>query len=97
MEIRTVNNLPSAATYDDAVRCLVAIELSKKSWIVAVNTPPSDKISRHTLRACDGKELLDLCERSGSGRELPEKRRSAMNRRPEPQRNTPRRSEAKPR
>jgi transposase len=63
MEARTVNNLPSAASHDDAVRCLVAIELSKKSWIVAVNTPLSDKISRHTLKPGDGKELLDLCER----------------------------------
>ena len=63
MEARTVNNLLSAASHDDAVGCLVAIELSKKSWIVAVNTPLSDKISRHTLKAGDGKELLDLCER----------------------------------
>jgi transposase len=62
MEARTVSNLPPAP-YDDAVRCLLAIELSKKSWIVAVNTPLSDKISRHTLEPCDGKELLDLCER----------------------------------
>ena len=63
MEARTVNNLPPAGTDDDAVRCLLAIELSKKSWIVAVNTPLSDKISRHTLKPSDGKELLDLCER----------------------------------
>src|SRR5215472_13358971 len=63
MEARTVNNLPPAGTHDDAVRCLLAIELSKKSWIVAVNTSLSDKISRHTLKPCDGKELLDLCER----------------------------------
>jgi transposase len=63
MEARTVNNLPPAGTHDDAVRCLIATELSKKSWIVAVNTPLSDKISRHTLKAGDGKELLDLCER----------------------------------
>src|SRR6516162_3606989 len=63
MEARTVNNLPPAGTDDDAVRCLIAIELSKKSWIVAVNTPLSDKISRHTLKPGDGKELLDLCER----------------------------------
>jgi hypothetical protein len=28
MEIRTVNNLPSAAAHDDAVWCLLAIELS---------------------------------------------------------------------
>ena len=63
MKARTVNNLPPAATHDDAVRCLLAIELSKKSWIVAVNTPLSDKISRYTLEACDWKGLLDLCER----------------------------------
>jgi len=63
MEARTVNNLPSAGTYDDAICCVLAIELSKKSWIVAVNTPLSDKISRHTLKPGDGKELLDLCER----------------------------------
>ena len=50
MEARTVNNLPPAAPHDDAVRCLLAIELSKKSWIVAVNTPLSDKISRYTLK-----------------------------------------------
>jgi len=58
-----VNDLLPAASQDDAVGCLVAIELSKKSWIVAVNTPLSDKISRHTLKRGDGKELLDLCER----------------------------------
>jgi transposase len=63
MEARSVNRLPPAATHDDAVRCVLAIELSKKSWIVAVNTPLADKISRHTLKPCDGKELLDLCER----------------------------------
>jgi transposase len=63
MEARTVNNLPPAGSHDDAVRCLLAIELSKKSWIVAVNTPLSDKISRYTLKPCDGRELLDLCER----------------------------------
>jgi hypothetical protein len=28
MEARTVNNLPPAAPHDDAVRCLLAIELS---------------------------------------------------------------------
>jgi len=58
-----VNNLPPAGTHDDAICCVLAIELSKKSWIVAVNTPLLDKISRHTLKPGDGKELLDLCER----------------------------------
>jgi transposase len=63
MEARSVNRLPPAGTHDDAVRCVLAIELSKKSWIVAVNTPLAEKISRHTLKPCDGKELLDLCDR----------------------------------
>ena len=55
MEARTVNNLPPAASHDDAVRCLLAIELSKKSWIIAVNTPLSDRISRYTLKPVIGK------------------------------------------
>jgi transposase len=63
MEARTVNNLPPAAPHDDAVRCLLAIELSKKSWIIAVNTPLSDKISRYTLMPCDWKGLLELIAR----------------------------------
>jgi len=62
MEARTMS-LPPAASHDDAERCLLAIELSKKSWIVAVNTPLSDKISRYTLKPCDWKELLKLSER----------------------------------
>jgi transposase len=63
MEARTVNNLPSAAAHDGAVRCFRAIELSKKSWVVAVNTPLSEKISLYKLKACDWKELLELIER----------------------------------
>jgi len=62
MEARTMS-LPPAASSDDAERCLLAIELSKKSWIVAVSTPLSDKISRYTLKPCDWKELLKLSER----------------------------------
>ena len=63
MEARTVNNPPPAASHDETVRCVLAIELSKKSWIVAVNTPLSDKVSRHTLEACDWKGLLELIAR----------------------------------
>ena len=43
MEDRTVNNLPPAN--DGTVRCLLAIELSKKNWIVAITTAPTDRIS----------------------------------------------------
>src|SRR5262245_62201698 len=72
MEARTVHNLPPAASRDGAVRCLLAMELSKKSWIVAVNTPLSDKISLYKLKPCDWKELLMLIERARTrvGQEL---------------------------
>ena len=63
MDVRTVNNLPPAAAHDEAVRCLLAIELSKKSWIVALNTPLSEKISRYRLKGCDWKGLLELIEK----------------------------------
>src|SRR5215467_11911355 len=70
MDARTVNNLPPAATHDGAVRCLMAIELSKKSWIVAVNTPPSAKISNYAVKGWQ--ELLELIDkiRIRVGREL---------------------------
>ena len=41
MDARTVNNLPPTATHDGTARCLMAIELSKKSWIIGVNTWPA--------------------------------------------------------
>jgi transposase len=63
MEARTVNALPPAATNHAAIRCLLAIELSKKSWVVAINTPLADKISRHTLPGCDWTGLLELIQR----------------------------------
>jgi transposase len=58
-----VNNPRYIASSDEPVRCLFAIELSKKSWVVGVNTPLSDKLGRYTLRACDWKGLLELMER----------------------------------
>ena len=63
MDARTVNDLPPPATHVGASRCLIAIELSKRSWVVAANTPLSEKISRYTLKACDAKGLLELIEK----------------------------------
>jgi transposase len=70
MDARTVINLSPAATHDGVVRVLIAIELSKRSWIVAVNTPLSEKISNHTVKGW--KELLELIDkiRTRVGREL---------------------------
>src|SRR6266481_3499532 len=63
MEAQTVDTLPPVAADHDPVRCLLAIEMSKKSWIVAITTALSDKISRYTLDGCDWKGLLELMER----------------------------------
>src|ERR1700720_2405972 len=63
MKAQIVDTLPPVAADHDPVRCLLAIELSKKSWIVAITTALSDKISRYTLDGCDWKGLLELMER----------------------------------
>ena len=65
MTAHTVLN-PPAAAHDVMTRCLFAIELSKTSWIVAVHTLLSDKISRYSLKGCDWKGLLALIERIGT-------------------------------
>jgi len=50
--------------FDDALaRILIAIELSKKSWIVGVQTPLKAKMSQFRLDAGDGEGLLKLIER----------------------------------
>ena len=61
MTDRTVNNLPAAA-HGEPLRCLFAFELSTMSWVIAFNTPPSEKISRRTLTGCKRKRLLELIE-----------------------------------
>jgi hypothetical protein len=70
MDAQTVTNLPPAATHDGPVRCALAIELSKKSWIIGVNTPLSEKISKYTVEGW--KELAELLDkiRTRVGREL---------------------------
>ena len=55
MEVQTVDTLSPVAADHDPVRCLLAIELSKKSWIVAITTTLSDKISQYTLMGVTGR------------------------------------------
>ena len=61
MTVRTVSNLP-AATHDETVRCLFAIELSKESWIIGFITPLSTRIGRRILSGGDWKGLLKLID-----------------------------------
>src|SRR6202030_3881742 len=61
MRVCTVNHQP-AATHGETARCLFAIELSRKSWVIGFITPLSAKISRRIWSGCDWKGLLDLIE-----------------------------------
>jgi transposase len=61
MDIHTTTPSPTSP-YCDPARIVVAIELSKKSWLVAILTPVSDKISLRTLPAGDGGALLALLD-----------------------------------
>ena len=62
MEVRLAATTSTAG--DDAVvRILIAIELSKKSWIVGANTPLKAKTSQFQLAVGDWKALLELIER----------------------------------
>ena len=71
MEARLVDTT-STERNDALARCLIAIELSKASWVVGVQTPLSNKTSQYRLTAGDWKDLLKLIERIRRqvGREL---------------------------
>src|SRR3974390_2979200 len=67
MEVR-MENTPSAGSNsagsnNDPVRCFVAIELSKSSWVLVFQPPLAPQTSRYQVKACDAKALLDLVER----------------------------------
>src|SRR5215831_2823330 len=62
MEARLVDTT-STARNDALARCLIAIELSKASWVVGVQTPLSNKTSQYRLTGGDWEGLLKLIER----------------------------------
>src|SRR5712675_2801138 len=71
MEVRLVDTTSTA--HDDAsARCLIAIELSKTSWIVGVQTPMNNRMGQYRLAGGDWEGLLKLIERIRRqvGREL---------------------------
>src|ERR1700687_781043 len=71
MEVRLVDTA-STARDDARAYCLIAIELSKTSWVVGVQTPLSGKTSQYRLTGGDWEGLLKLIERVRRqvGREL---------------------------
>ena len=53
---------PTATRPDDAI-LFVALELSRASWLVALQAPGGERITRHKLAAGASAELLELVAR----------------------------------
>src|SRR3954447_20492212 len=52
-----------ATTRPDAGRLFAALQLGKSRWLVTVDAPGSDKLSRRAVAGGDGAALLDLLAR----------------------------------
>ena len=46
------------------ITLFASLELSKSKWVVTINSPGSEKFSRHEVEGGDGAGLLDLLSRS---------------------------------
>ena len=57
---------PAAPTGAEATTLYVAIEISRKSWVVGIKSPQSEKIGLHTLGAADVAGLKTLIEQRRS-------------------------------
>ncbi|MGA8756953.1 MAG: hypothetical protein WB611_11600 [Stellaceae bacterium] len=56
----------SVDTCGAAIAVLVAIELSKLAWVLAIHDPITDKISRRRLNSGDTAALIATCEKARS-------------------------------
>src|SRR5215472_7506584 len=54
---------PTATVRGDDISMFVALELSRSTWLVAVNAPHIDKISKYRIEAGDSAALLSLLSR----------------------------------
>lgn len=48
----------------NAITLFASLELSKSTWVVTINSPGSEKFSKHVVEGGDGAGLLDLLSRS---------------------------------
>jgi transposase len=60
--VTSATAVATAARSND-ITLFVSLELSKSRWIVTVNSPGSEKFSRHSVEGGDGAGLLDLLSR----------------------------------
>ena len=48
----------------NSITLFASLELSKSKWVVTINSPGSEKFSKHVVEGGDGAGLLDLLSRS---------------------------------
>ena len=54
----------ATAAWAHDITLFASLELSKSNWVVTINSPGSEKFSRHGVEGGDGSGLLDLLARS---------------------------------
>jgi len=64
MESVTSATVVAATARANAMTMFASLELSKSKWVVTINSPGSEKFSRHTVEGGNGVGLLDLLSRS---------------------------------
>ena len=62
-------NNTAAPAGAEHITLYVAIEITRKSWVVGIKSPTSERIGMHSLEAADVKGLSDLIERHRAGAE----------------------------
>jgi len=64
--MQSVTSATAVATTARAndITLFVSLELSKSKWVVTINSPGSEKFSKHVIEGGDGAGLLDLLSRS---------------------------------
>ena len=63
MNIVTSATAVATAARANDITLFVSLELSKSKWVVTINSPGSEKFSRHLVEGGDGAGLLDLLSR----------------------------------
>ena len=66
--MQSVTSATAVATtaHTNDITLFASLELSKSKWVVTINSPGSEKFSKHVVEGGDGAGLLDLLSRSGA-------------------------------
>ena len=64
MEFVTPSTAVATTVRSNDITLFVSLELSRSKWLVTINSPGSEKFSRHTVEGGNGVCLLDLLSRS---------------------------------